>query len=86
MPEKQKTRNWKDPKTIIATVSVTALVTLWNTLASYDRQRTGDVDLLEATSIPSITSDTALENACATPSETANLGKRCVSVTHTRSS
>jgi hypothetical protein len=86
MPEKQKTRNWKDPKTIIATVSVTALVTLWNTFASYDRQRTGNVDPLESTPTPSITSDTAVKNACATPIETANLGKRCVSVTHTRTS
>ena len=86
MPEKQKTRNWKDPKTIIATVSVTALVTLWNTFASYDRQRTGNVDPFEPTLTPSVTPQTTPDNICPTPGETANMGKRCVSVTHTRSS
>lgn len=86
MPEKQKTRNWKDPKTVIATISVTALLTLWNTFASYDRQRTGHVDPFEPTPTPSATPERTLDNACATPSQTANLGKRCVTVTHTRSS
>jgi len=86
MPEKQKTRSWKDPKTIIAAVSVTALLTLWNTFASRDRQKTGDVDLLASTPSPSATPQATSDDACTEPTQMENLGKRCVTVTHTRSS
>ncbi|RPJ28112.1 MAG: hypothetical protein EHM33_05615 [Chloroflexi bacterium] len=84
MSEKQKTRNWKDPKTIIAAVSVTALATLWNMFATGDRARTGDMDLLLSTATGA--SQEKLDDNCPAPTQMKNLGKRCVPVTHTRSS
>lgn len=86
MPEKQKKRTWKDPKTIIAAASVTMLLTLWNIFASRDRQKTGDTDLFAATPSPSATPPTTSDDACPTPTETEKLGSRCVTVTDTRSS
>lgn len=79
MPEKQKTHNWKDPKTIIAAVSVTALLTLWNTFATRDRQKIENKDLV---STPPATSD----NSCLTLTQMKNLGEKCDTVTQTRSS
>jgi hypothetical protein len=85
MPEKQRTsRTWKNPKTIIAALSVTGLLTLWNTFAAIDRQRTGHTELFSST--PTATPDTTSRNACLTPSPVKNLGIKCASVTHTRSS
>ena len=84
MPEKQKARSWKDPKTIIAAVSVTVLVTLWNTFATRDRGSTGDTEAVVPT--PSAAPQEIVDNICPTPTQTKNLGKRCVAVTSTRSS
>ena len=63
MPEKQKSRTWKDPKTVIAAVSVTALLTLWNAFASNDRQSTGETssDLFMSTPFPAATPQTVSE-------------------------
>lgn len=82
MPEKQKTRNWKDPKTIIAAVSITMLVTIWNTFATQDRGRAGDQDTFVST--PSATPE--LTPDCSTHPQTSKVGERCVTVTSTRSS
>ncbi len=84
MPEKQKMHNWKDPKTIIAAVSVTMLVTIWNTFATHDRGKIGDTESLVFT--PSVMPESTSDNACPTLSHTRKLGKRCVTVTSTRSS
>lgn len=84
MPDKQKTRNWRDPKTIIATVAITGVITLWNAFATHDRQETGSMDPLAAT--PRSASQAKTNDVCPTPTQTENLGKRCVTVTHTRSS
>ena len=84
MPEKQKTRNWKDPKTVIATVSITAIITLWNTFATLDRHKTGDLESIAST--PSAASQKKPNSVCLTPMQTKNLGAKCASVTHTRSS
>ena len=83
MPEKQK-RNWKDPQTVVAAVSITVLLTLWNTFATHDRHRVGAADSIgsispAATQMPS-------DTICATPTQNGNLGKKCVTVTKTRSS
>src|ERR1051325_4889875 len=46
MPEKQKSSHtWKSPKTIIAAAAVTSLLTMWNTFATHDRQRRGELDM-----------------------------------------
>jgi hypothetical protein len=85
MPEKQKpTRTWKNPKTIIAAFSLTGLLTLWNTFAAVDRQRTDHPDPL--TSTPTAASELPSKSECSTPVPAKNLGIKCVSVTHTRSS
>ena len=85
MPEKQKTsHNWKNPKTIIAAVSVTGLLTLWNSFASHDRQRTGEFDTFVPT--PTVMPEVAQKDACPTPAPVEHLGTRCVPVTQTRSS
>jgi len=84
MPEKQKTRNWKDPKTIIATVSIATILTLWNTFAAHDRHRTGVLKLIAFT--PSTPSQTKLNNVCAPTLHAPNRGTRCMTVTSTRSS
>ena len=87
MPEKQKTpRTWKNPKTIIAAISLTGLLTLWNIFATTDRLRTGHTEMDLFGSTPTATPDMISDNACRTPSPSKNLGTRCVSVTHTRSS
>jgi hypothetical protein len=84
MPDKQKTRNWRDPKTVIATASITAVLTLWNAFATYDRHGTEKVD----SHVPSrsTVSQTKSNSICPTPTITEKMGKRCVPVTHTRSS
>ncbi len=85
MPEKQKTsHNWKNPKTIIAAISVTGLLTLWNTFATHDRQRTDGFDSVVPTSsaVPEAESD----NRCSVPSLVKNLGTKCITVAQTRSS
>jgi hypothetical protein len=85
MPEKQKTlRTWKNPKTIIAALSLTGLLTLWNSFATVDRQRTGHTDLFVST--PTATPGTTSSRACLVPSPAKQMGVRCVSVAHTRSS
>ncbi|HSB00900.1 MAG TPA: hypothetical protein VLE49_09645 [Anaerolineales bacterium] len=83
MAEKQKTRDWKDPKTIIAAVSITMLVTIWNTFASHDRGRVEDKGVFVST--PSPTAEATADNTCPTP-QAQNPGKGCVPVTSTRSS
>ena len=86
MPEKQKTRNWKDPKTIIAAVSVTMLVTIWNTFATHDRRRVENADSLSTSPTPGATVD----RPCPTPvkpnDQIKSLKNGCVPVTSTRSS
>ena len=85
MPEKQKlSRTWKNPKTIIAALSLTGLLTLWNTFATVDRQRTGHTGIFVPT--PTATPKMTAKRACPTPSPAQNLGTRCVTVAHTRSS
>jgi len=85
MPEKQKSaRTWKNPKTIIAALSLTGLLTLWNTFATVDRQRTGHKEMFAST--PTATPNTTSRYACLTPIPAKNLGTKCVSVAHTRSS
>ena len=84
MPEKQKTRNWKDPKTIIATVSIAAILTLWNSFATQDRHRTGTLRPIAST--PSTASRSKLNEVCPPAMPTENLGTKCIAVTHTRSS
>lgn len=85
MPEKQKTRTWKNPKTIIAAAAVTVLLTLWNTFATNDRQGTGRLDSLPAPS-PSVGAQPTSNSTCTIQTQTKNLGKRCMTVTQTRSS
>jgi hypothetical protein len=84
MPEKQKTRNWKDPKTIIATICIATILTLWNTFATHDRHKTGVLKPIASTS--SATPQTRSNNDCAPVQQTKNLGTKCITVTHTRSS
>ncbi len=85
MPEKQKSsHNWKNPKTIIAAISVTGLLTLWNTFATHDRQRTSGFDPIAPT--PSAAPETESDNRCSVPSPVKNLGTKCVTVAQTRSS
>lgn len=85
MPEKQKINNWKNPKTIITAASVTGLLTLWNTFASHDRQRSENLDLL--TPAAHATAETKSDILCRTPAnQIENMGQKCVSVTNTRSS
>jgi len=82
MPEKQKTRNWKDPKTIIAATSITAIITLWNAFATHDRHRTETLQSIAST--PSAPSQMAINTVCPPSLQTTNPGTECV--THTRSS
>ena len=85
MPEKQKSsHNWKNPKTIIAAVSVTGLLTLWNTFATHDRQKTGSWEPIDSTS--TVTPTPATDDACPKPDPATNLGTKCITVTATRSS
>jgi len=80
MPEKQKSsHNWKNPKTIIAAVSVTGLLTLWNTFATHDRQRTEALNAVVST--PSARTERGSDNLCPTPNPTQNLGNKCVTIT-----
>src|ERR1051325_4597980 len=83
MPEKQKSSHtWKSPKTIIAAAAVTSLLTMWNTFATHDRQRRGELDM--SADRPSVNSEA--DRQCSRTSPEKNLGGRCVSVTQTRSS
>jgi hypothetical protein len=82
MPEKQKTRNWKDPKTIIAATSITAIITLWNAFATHDRHGTETLQSIAST--PSTPPQMAVNTACPPSLQTNNAGTECV--THTRSS
>ena len=85
MPEKQKTRSWKDPKTVLAAVCVTTLLTLWNALASHDRLVFGASDAHVSASLHS-TSQTKSNQLCPTRLTATNLGQRCGTVAQTRSS
>ena len=82
MPEKQKTRNWKDPKTIIAATSITAIITLWNAFATHDRHRTETLQSIAST--PSTGSQVPINTVCPPSLQTNSPGTQCV--THTRSS
>lgn len=42
MPEKQKANNWTKAQTIIATSAMFGLLTLFNVIASIDRQKVDD--------------------------------------------
>jgi hypothetical protein len=85
MPEKQKQlRNWKNPKLIIAALSLSGLLTLWNTFASLDRQKDDDLQPVFAPS--SATLESATDIACLTPGSKKRPGVDCVTVTKTRSS
>jgi len=85
MPEKQKQlRNWKNPKLIIAALSLSGLLTLWNTFASLDRQKDDDLGPVFTTS--SATSESATDVACFTPGLKKRAGVDCVTVTKTRTS
>lgn len=85
MPEKQKQlRNWKNPKLIIAALSLSGLLTLWNTFASLDRQK--DDDLEPVFSPSSVTPESANDIACLMPGSKKRAGVDCVTVTKTRSS
>jgi hypothetical protein len=84
MPEKQKTRNLKDPQTIMAAVAMSLLLMMWNMFATHDRRRVGDIPSILST--PTVTTSKVPENVCPTSTPIKNLGKKCVSVTVTRSS
>jgi len=84
MPEKQKTRNWKDPKTVIATVSITAIITMWNTFATHDRHKTGTLEPIASTPFPAYQRKAKM--SCPASLQTKNWGTKCVTVTHTRTS
>lgn len=85
MLEKQKSsHNWKNPKTIIAAVSVTGLLTLWNTFATHDRQRTEALNTVVST--PSAIPEMGSDNLCPTPNPAQNPGNKCVTITRTKSS
>ena len=85
MPEKQKSsHNLKNPKTIIAAISVTGLLTLWNTFATHDRQRKPEWDELIPTA--SAAPQTESDNPCSVPNLVKNLGTKCVTIAQTRSS
>ena len=84
MPEKQKSHNWKDPQTIMAAFAMTVLLVLWNMFATHDRRRVGDVLTILPT--PTVQVKTVSENICPESTPIKNLGKRCVTVTFTRSS
>lgn len=83
MPDKQKMHNWKDPKTIIATASITAVLTLWNVFATSDRLHTGTFGARVST-------PRAKTDKVCPPSRPVNAfrdeGKKCVSVTRTQTS
>jgi hypothetical protein len=82
MPEKQKTRSWKDPKTIIAATSITAIITLWNAFATHDRHRTETLHSIAST--PSTGPQATINTVCPPSLQTTSPGTECV--THTRSS
>ena len=85
MPEKQKSsHNWKDPKTVIAVVSVTGLLTLWNSFATHDRQQMGAPDR----AFPNLSevSEADLDGPCRLSDPRLYVGAKCVSITQTRSS
>jgi hypothetical protein len=85
MPEKQKPiRTWKNPKTFIAAISLAGLLSLWNSFATVDRQRNGQPD--PSASTPTATSELPSKSVCFTPIPAKNLGIKCASVAHTRSS
>jgi hypothetical protein len=80
MPEKQKPRDRKDAYAAFAALAMTLLLTLWNMFATQDR---GDV---EVTSASDSTLQKKFPDACATSTPKENLGTRCMTITHTRSS
>jgi hypothetical protein len=77
MPEKQKpSRNWKNPKIVIAAISLSGLLALWNTFASLDRQQDEDWEpFVTPAAIPGADSD-----ACLGPVSKRNI-EECVTVT-----
>jgi len=84
MPEKKKaSRNWKDPKIVIAALSLSGLLTLWNTFAPLDRKE--DDGLNSSLPTPSVTIAPTVDPVCLTPTLTKNI-EECVTVTKTRSS
>jgi hypothetical protein len=85
MPEKQKQlRNWKNPKIIIEAISLSGLLTLWNTFASLDRQKDDNLEPVLSPSSP--TPESATDLACLTPGSKKRAGVDCVTVTKTRTS
>jgi hypothetical protein len=84
MPDKQKTRNWKDPKTIIATVCIATILTLWNAFATHDRHRTGALQPIASTA--SATPQTTSDSDCPPEIQAKDPGSKCVIVARTRSS
>jgi hypothetical protein len=85
MPEKQKqSRNWKNPKLIIAALSLSGLLALWNTFASIDRQKEDEVEPALSAASPTPRSGTV--SACLVPTSKKRAGLDCATVTKTRTS
>ena len=85
MPEKQKQlRNWKNPKLIIAALSLSGLLALWNTFASIDRQKDGAVKPFLSNASATPESESVI--ACLLPGSKKRAGVDCATVTKTRTS
>ena len=87
MPEKHKqSRNWKNPKLIIAAISLSGLLTLWNTFATIDRQKDEEGGPSLSRASATATPDTGTVIACLLPGSKKRAGVDCVTVTKTRTS
>ncbi len=81
MPEKPKTRDWKDLHYSLAAFAMMIMIALWNVFAIHDRGRSH-----KNPSALQNDKQTSLAEACISISHTDNLGTRCSIVTSTRSS
>jgi len=85
MPEKQRqSRNWKNPKLIIAAISLSGLLALWNSFATMDRQKDGEAEPILSTASATPGSETVI--ACLVPGSKKRAGVNCATVTKTRTS
>jgi len=82
MPEKQKTRDWKEVRTIVAAFAMTLLLTLWNLLANQDRHKTHEA---QNSTGAAIAANNSTED-CSPLSLATFLNPNCKSITATRSS
>jgi len=79
MPEKQKTHNWTKTQTMIATGAMLGLLTLFNVIASLDRQKVDSNPHSASYLTPTSTVEKVFDKSSLTP-------VLAESVTRTRSS